>query len=131
MAYATVDDYRAARPDDDHEDGEVELVLQLATDAIDGELANAGKAVDEDDPDYMSLLSRICVKVAARALANDEFEGVPYGTTQMNASAGSYSRGYSFGSDGFGDVFLTGSEKFQLGIGLAQACVLSPYGSES
>ena len=131
MAYATVEDYRDAFPDDQHDDEALVLALNWASDAIDGELANAGKPVDGWSETYVALVARICIKVAHRAAENDEFDGVPFGTTQMNASAGSYSRGYSFGSDGFGDVFLTSNEKLQLGIGRARACVLSPYGSAS
>lgn len=131
MAYATVDDYRDAYPDDDHEDEEIALVLDLASDCIDGELADAEMPMDGWSEDYAARVTRICIKVAHRSAANEEFEGVPYGTTQMNASGGSYSRGFSFGSDGFGDVFLTRNEKLQLGIGRSRACVLSPYGGES
>lgn len=128
MAYATVDEYRDAFPDDQHDDESIELVLKWATNAINGELADAEIPLDGWSEKYASLVGDICVQVAHRSAANDEFDGVPYGTTQMNASAGSYSRGYSFGVDGFGDVFLTRNEKLQLGIGRARACVLSPYG---
>ena len=131
MAYATVDEYRDAFPEDQHDDESLGLALGWASDAIDGELADAGIALDGWSEAYAALVTRICIKVAHRSAANDEFDGVPYGTTQMNASAGSYSRGYSFGSDGFGDVFLTRNEKLQLGIGRARACVLSPYGGAS
>ena len=131
MAYATVDEYRDAFPKDQHDDESLELVLRWATNAINGELANAEIPLVGWSEEYAALVKDICIKVANRAAENDEFDGVPYGTTQMNASAGSYSRGYSFGSDGFGDVFFTSNEKLQLGIGRARACVLSPYGGAS
>lgn len=131
MAYATVDEFREAFPDDQHDDDEIELVLRWATNAINGELGDAEISLDGWSEEYADLVSDICIQVAHRSASNDDFDGVPYGTTQMNASAGSYSRGYSFGSDGFGDVFLTRNEKLQLGIGRSRACVLSPYGGES
>ena len=131
MAYATVAEYKAAYPDDGHSDEDIAMVLNWASDCIDGELANAELPMDGWSESYTALVKRICLKVAHRSAENEEFDGVPYGTTQMNASGGSYSRGFSFGADGFGDIFLTRNEKLQLGIGRSKACVVSPYGGES
>ena len=128
MAYVTVDEYKAAYPGTSRTDGELAGILEEASGAMDGEMDAAGIPHDGPDSAFAATLRRICLKVAHRADGNEDFDGVPYGTTQMNASGGSYSRGYSFGSEGFGDVFLTRSEKLQLGIGRPRACVVSPYG---
>ena len=132
MAYATAAEYKAVYTEDaDIDNTRLSAILDEASDTIDGELANAGVTLEDWESEYASLVKRICMKVAHRSVGNDGFGEVPYGTTQVNMSAGSYSRGFSFGSEGFGDVFLTRNEKLQLGIGRSKACVLSPYGGES
>ena len=129
MAYATAAEYKAIYTEDaDIDDERLSAILEEASDTMDGEMDAA--EIDHEDPDeaFAEKLKRVCMKVAHRAVGNDGFREVPYGTTQVSMSAGSYSHGFSFGSEGFGDVFLTRNEKLQLGIGRPRAAVLSPYG---
>lgn len=124
-AFATVGQFRVAYPDIEGDDAFLASWLGKASRTMRSEMDGAGVAYDAPTADFAETLADICCDVAARAIGDDE---IPDGATQVNMSAGSYSRGASFGASGYSSLFLTGSEKLALGIGAPKACVLSPYG---
>lgn len=128
-AFATAEQYRQkyATPIDD---STLEVWLADASRAIRGEL---GVSFDYDgvSEDFAFTLMCVCRDVAHRAIGDDDEVdfAIPFGATQVNMSGGSYSRGFSFGNP-YDDLFLTASEKRQLGIGVDRACTISPYGGD-
>lgn len=127
-AFATVEQFRAAYPSVEGGEGFLSVWLGKASLTMRSEMDASGISYDSPSSDFAEILAGICCDVAYRAL--DDGGEIPYGATQVNMSAGSYSRGASFGSGGYSSLFLTGSEKLSLGIGLPRACVVSPYGGE-
>lgn len=129
-AFATVAQYKAKYATS-LTDAELSIWLADASDVMRGEMDGA---VDWSDPseDFEYTLMSVCRDVAHRAIGDDGDDdiSIPCGATQVNMTGGSYSRGFSFGSAGYSDLFLTGSEKARLGIGVGRACVLSPYGGD-
>lgn len=129
-AFATTKQYRAKYATEMDDEALVEW-LGSASRVMRGEMSASGIDYAEPSEDFADELMDICRDVAHRAIGDDDEDlSIPYGTTQVNMSGGSYSRGFSFGSGGYSDLFLTAAEKQSLGIGLPKARVLSPYGGE-
>lgn len=129
-AFATPAQYRA-KYTTELDDETLAEWLGSASRVMRGELGASG--IDYSDPDdvFADELMDICRDVAHRAISDDGDDGgmqIPYGATQVNMSAGSYSRGASFGTSGYASLFLTAAEKLALGIGMPKACIVSPYG---
>ena len=125
-AFATAAQFRAAYPGVEGDDDFLAVWLGKASRTMRSEMGASHVAYDEPSQDFADTLASVCCDVAYRAI--DDGGEIPYGATQVNMTAGSYSRGASFGSSGYSSLFLTGSEKLALGIGAPKACALSPYG---
>lgn len=125
-AFATAAQLRAAYPAIEGDDAYLTEWLGKASRTMRSEMDASDVAYDEPTPDFADTLADICCDVAARAIGDDG--DIPYGATQVNMSAGSYSRGASFGTSGYASLFLTAAEKLALGIGMPKACIVSPYG---
>ena len=127
--FASVSDYRARYPNDSAENSVIEAVLLEATDVICAAMDDGGIDYRDSSESLTYRLMRICRTVAHRALGSNESDDsdVPFGATQLSETSAQFSSSVSFGNP-YGDVFLTQAEKESLGIGVAKACVLSPYG---
>lgn len=123
--FASVEEYRAAWPDDAVGDERLLALLLQATNVICVELDRHD--VDYADPGetFTGCLARITATMVHRAIGSAGGE-VPFGATQISQTAGSYTRSASFSAP-TGDLYLTRAERSQLGIGRARACVTSPY----
>lgn len=129
-AFATIQDYDA-KYDSDLGNDVLAAWLASASRVMRAEMDASGVAYGEPSEDLAWTLMDICRDVAHRAIGDgDEDVAIPYGATQVNMAGGSYSRGFSFGSGGYSDLFMTSAEKLALGIGAPRACVISPYGGE-
>ena len=128
-AFATVDDYTSKYATEMDEET-LALWLDSASRYMRGEMDASVISYAEPSEDFAASLADVCCDVAHRAIGDDGDMFIPNGTTQVNMSAGSYSRGFSFGSAGYSSMFLTAGEKLVLGIGRPMACVVSPYGGD-
>ena len=127
-AFATVEQFRAAYPSVEGGEEYLSVWLGKASRTMRSEMNASGISYDSPSAEFAETLADVCCDVAYRAIDDDG--GIPYGATQVNMSAGSYSRGASFGTSGYSSLFLTGAEKLSLGIGMPSACVVSPYGGD-
>jgi hypothetical protein len=126
--FASVEDYRRAYPSDETEDGVLHEVLMEATDVM-------CAAMDSSDIEYMDpcepftfRLMRICRTVAHRAIGSGSAASdMPYGAQKHSWTEDVYTESVELANP-YGDLFLTQAEKDALGIGVARACVVSPYG---
>ena len=130
-AFATVAQYKA-KYSTEMSDTTLAVWLVDASSMMRAEMDASNIAYENPSQDFADILMGVCRDATHRAIGDDDEADItiPYGATQVNMSGGSYSRGFSFGSDGYGDLFLTRNEKLQLGIGTPKACVLSPYGGD-
>ena len=129
--FATTVQYRA-KYETSLTDAQLSEWLEDASSMMRAEMDASAVAYGNPSEAFAATLARVCRDAAHRAIGDDGEDdlSIPYGATQVNMSGGSYSRGFSFGSGGYSDLFLTGSEKLALGIGAPKACVLSPYGGD-
>lgn len=126
MAFATVEDYLTRYPDCSVPEATIQALLDEATDAIEGELAPRGIDWEGATPEYAAKLTRVCVGIVHRALP-DEDSAIPFGATQASQTAGSYTFSASF-SGGFGDVYVSSSDRLKLGVGQGRYAYAEPFG---
>lgn len=126
MAYATVEQYLARYPDCTAPNATIAALLEDASDAIDGAVAPFGYDVETN----AGKLSRVCCAVAHRAIPSGADAGMWAGATQTSQTAGSYTLSASF-SGGFGEVYLTKSDRLKLGIGEGRYVYAEPYGGDA
>jgi len=126
MAYATVEQYLERYPDCTAASGTIAALLEDASDAIDGAIA----PFDYDTEANAGKLSRTCCAIAHRAIPSGGAAGgagMLAGATQASQTAGSYTLSASFAS-GYGEVYLTKSDRLKLGIGDGRYAYAEPYG---
>lgn len=128
MAFATVEEYRARYPETTAADSAISALLDDASDAIEGELAPRGIDWEEADEAYAAKLSRVCCTIAHRAMPADmDGSMAALGATQTTQTAGSYSFSASF-SNGYGEVYVSKSDRIKLGIAQGTYAYAEPYG---
>lgn len=126
--YAEIDDYvrRYGDPDDILT---LDEVLKDATREIDAmlEMHNLKPRRDEE---YKARLMQVCRDMAHRAMqVSTNIQTIPYGATQYTQSADGYSEQFGFnaaGGSGYGELYLTKSEKRLLGIGKQRIGSIAP-----
>ena len=124
--YATREQYEARYGRFDDPDA-LAACLAEATQIVDSALVEAGMSVDWGDAELPGKLATVCLRMANRSLEQAD-ASIPFGATQVNMTGGSYSRGFSFGGNPYGDVYLSSSDMRLLGIGAGRSAVVSPYG---
>lgn len=122
MAYATIAQYEARYGDVTDEDL-LQECLDDCTAVIQAELDRRG--IDHADPSeqYADRLMRVCRSMANRVMPTSDAgtTDVPVGITAMTATAGPYSRTYSFAST-YGTPKMLPPEMALLGIGARIGC---------
>lgn len=121
VAFATIEEYEA-RYGEVEDEQLLQQVLDDATRKIIAECRDHG--VDTVDPDdFMAeALAQVCRDMAHRALETEngaDASEIPVGATNYSTSADGFSKYYGFqsaGSSGFGDLYITKSEKRLLGL---------------
>lgn len=115
MSYATIDQYEA-RYGTVADEAMLQECLDDCSAVIDAELDRRG--VDYADPSesFADRLMRVCRSMANRVMPSDGASDVPVGVTEMTATAGPYSRTYSFAST-YGTPKMLPSEMALLDIG--------------
>lgn len=93
-------------------DASYKIVAELQLHGIDW------KHEKQRDREYGHRLMQVCRDMAHRAMASDNLPDIPLGATQFQQSADGFSAMASFNSGGgFGELYLTRSDKKLLGIG--------------
>lgn len=122
MSYATVAEYEA-RYGEVADEALLQECLDDCTAVIDAELDRRG--IDYADPSetFADRLMRACRSMANRLMPADGSgdADVPVGITAMTATAGPYTRTYSFAST-YGTPKMLPSEMALLGIGARIGC---------
>ena len=129
MAFATVEQYLARYPDTTAPEQAIDALLEDATDAIEGELAPRGIDWEGAGEDFAAKLARVCCIVAHRAIPVGDGSPAALGATQTTQTAGSYSFSASY-SNGYGEVYLSKSDRIKLGIADGTYVYAEPFGGE-
>lgn len=127
--FATVEDYRAAWPDDTLSDGPLLARLVAATSVMCREMELGGVEYANRPESFTEVLRTVCIAMVRRTRASAESTDseIPFGATQFSQTAGSYTHSASLANP-YGDIRMWPSERRLLGIGRGRACVASPYG---
>ena len=121
-AFASAADYRLLY-DTDMADERLDALLLKASRKIARQLEDAGIAVDEDDEEYMAVLSDVCIDVTHRAVGTDA--DVPFGANQFGETTGSVTWNFSLANP-YGDMFLTAENRRDLGLNKSRGRMLHP-----
>lgn len=89
------------------------------------------KHKSKHDKEYKQKLKRVVRDMAHRAVVAENIPDIPLGATQFQESANGFQTMASFnsvGSSGFGELYITKSEKKLLGIGVQKMFTIEPFG---
>ena len=131
-AFATVEDLEARwRPLSEAEKGRASVLLDDATALVSRACGASGVDFEGGDECFQQALKAVTCSVVARAMS------APVdGPTVSNTSqtAGPFSQSFTYSNPG-GDLYLTSSERKELGIGRARIgsipARIAPYGIEA
>ena len=132
QAFATVEQYMTRYGEVNS--GDMAVLAETLVDAsrkIAAKLDRAGIDWRDPDEDYAERLMQVCRDMAHRALSVDEQSGIPFGATQFTTSVDGFSEQVGFqttGSSGFGELYITKSERELLGLNRARVMSVSPLG---
>lgn len=85
----------------------------------------------KQDREYKEKLKRVVRDMAHRAVVAENIPDIPLGATQFQESANGFQTMASFngaGSSGFGELYITKSERKLLNIGIPKIFTIEPFG---
>lgn len=131
--FAESDDYVRRYGDTDIDFDLLDETLKDATRKIQALLENHGIDYKKRGADYAERLMQVCRDMAHRAVCVETSDlGIPYSATQWTQSADGFSTqvGFQGGNNtGYGELYITKSEKQLLGIGRQYIGSLAPHRS--